>query len=118
MILVDTSVWIDHLKHVNNRLQTLLNDELVLCHPFVIGELASENLKARDEIIGLLHALPEVRVAEHYEVMHFVNSYSFYGRGLGWIDMHRLVSVLLTECHLWTLDSRLKHAAAALKISA
>lgn len=117
MILVDTSVWIDHLRHGNNRLKTVLNEGLVLCHPFVIGELASGNLKKRNEILNLLGALPEPRVAEHFEVMHFVNAHHLNGCGLGWIDMHLLTSALLTKCSLWTLDKRLRDTAATLEIS-
>ena len=116
MILVDTSVWIEHFRRGANRLETLLNKSLVLCHPFVVGELACGNLKNRDEILTLLKTLPEAHVAEHSEVLHLVNAHRLYGCGLGWIDMNLLASTLLTECGLWTLDKQLKNTAAKLKI--
>lgn len=116
MILVDTSVWIDHLKRGSNRLSDLLDQGRVLIHPFIIGELACGNLKNRDEILSLFSALPVAHMAEHPEVMQLVNSYSLYGLGLGWIDMHLLASALLTHCNMWTKDRRLVHGAAAVGI--
>ena len=118
MILVDTSVWIEHLRRGSERLQSLLYDEQVLCHPFIVGELACGTLRNRQEILSLLSALPEARVAEHDEVLHLVEGRHLYGRGLGWVDAHLLASALLTRCTLWTLDKPLRRAAAALKISA
>jgi len=117
VILVDTSVWIDHLRRANNRLVTLLNHGEVLCHPFVIGEVACGHLQNRDEILNLLKALPEVLIAEHSEVLHFVNMDKLYGRGLGWVDLHLLASASLTRCSLWTLDKRLQSVSAELKVS-
>lgn len=117
MILVDTSVWIDHFRHGSSRLRTLLNDGLVLCHPFVIGELACGNLKNRHAILNLLDTLPESRFAEHFEVVHLVDAHRLYGCGLGWIDMHLLASAVLTECGLWSLDKQLGHVAASLEIA-
>jgi predicted nucleic acid-binding protein len=117
MILVDTSVWIDHLRRGNERLKTFLVDEQVLCHPFVSGELACGNLKNREEILSLLASLPEARVAEHAEVLHLLDSRRLYGQGLGWIDAHLLASALLSDCVLWTLDRPLRKAAKKLGIS-
>ncbi len=117
MILIDTSVWVNHLRYGNNRLTSLLNEELVLCHRFVIGELACGNLKNRKEILTLLVALPGSRVAEHSEVLHLLNSQHLYGRGLGWIDAHLLASALLSDCGLWTLDKPLRISAGKLGIS-
>ena len=111
MILVDTSVWIDHLRLGSERLKSLLQDDQVLCHPFVIGELACGNLHNRNEIIHLLEALPGAPVADHSEVLHLINAQRLYGRGLGWIDAHLLTSALLAGCELWTLD-RLLHTLA------
>ncbi len=118
MTLVDTSVWIDHLRRGNERLCSLLEEEHVLCHPFIVGELACGNLKNREEILGLLTALPGAKVTEHHEVMHLLNVQQLYGLGLGWIDMHLLASALLTGCSLWTLDKPLREAAMKLEISA
>jgi len=118
VILVDTSVWVDHLKAGNARLRTLLHDNQVLCHPFVIGELACGNLQRRRLILDLLAALPEARLAEHSEVLHLLDSAHFYGQGLGWIDLHLLASSLISGCALWTSDRPLGRAAAALQVSA
>ncbi len=117
MILVDTSVWIDHFRRGNVRLKNLLNENQVLCHPFVIGELACGNLKNRGEILGLLTSLQAAQTAGYSEVLHLLDSHRFYGIGLGWIDAHLLASTLLTGCGLWTLDKPLRSAAGKLKIS-
>jgi predicted nucleic acid-binding protein len=116
MILVDTSVWIEHLRARNDRLRTLLFDEQVLCHPFVVGELACGTLQNREEILTMLKALPEAHLLEHEEVMTFVEARRIYGRGIGWVDAHLLASTLLTECTLWTFDKPLRRAAAALDV--
>lgn len=118
MILVDTSVWVEHLRAGSARLQRLLQDGQVLCHPFVVGELACGNLRRREEVLGLLMALPEARLAEHQEVLQLLDSARLSGRGLGWIDLHLLASSLISGCAFWTLDRPLQRAAAALKISA
>ena len=118
MILVDTSVWVEHLRAGSARLQGLLHDGQVLCHPFVVGELACGNLRRREEVLNLLMALPETHIADHQEVLHLLDSARFFGRGLGWIDLHLLASSLISGCALWTLDRPLQKAAAALKMSA
>ena len=117
MILVDTSVWIEHLRKGSERLKSLLYNEQVLCHPFVVGELACGTLHNRQEILSTLRALPEARVAEQEEVLRFLEARRLYGRGLGWVDAHLLASTLLTGCRLWTLDQPLRKAAAALHVS-
>jgi predicted nucleic acid-binding protein len=116
MILVDTSVWIGHLRMGSERLKSLLYNEQVLCHPFVIGELACGTLHNRQEILSTWRALPEARIAEHDEVLRFVEACRLYGRGLGWVDASLLASTLLTGCTLWTLDKQLRKAAAALGV--
>jgi predicted nucleic acid-binding protein len=118
MTLVDTSVWVDHLRARDARLNSLLQDGQVICHPFVVGELACGNLRNRHEILGLLTALPEAAIAEHREVLHLVDAARLFGRGLGWVDAHLLASALLTGCAFWTLDRPLRRAAAGLKIPA
>ena len=118
MILVDTSVWIEHLRAGNDRLKTLLFDEQVLCHPFVVGELACGSLQKRDEILGMLKALPEAYLLEHEEVLSFLQTRRLYGRGIGWVDAHLLASTLLTGCALWTFDKALRRAAADLNVLA
>lgn len=118
MVLVDTSVWVDHLRRGNSELADLLNEGQVLCHPFVIGELACVNLKQRDEILRLLGALAATPVAEHDEVFAFLRTERLFGRGLGWIDVHLLASARLTPCPIWTLDKGLKSAAEHLNLVA
>jgi predicted nucleic acid-binding protein len=118
MILVDTSVWIEHLRAGNERLKTLLFDEQVLSHPFVIGELACGTLRKREEILSMLRALPEAHLLEHEEVLSFLQARRLYGRGIGWVDAHLLASTLLTGCRLWTFDKPLRKAAAALNVLA
>jgi predicted nucleic acid-binding protein len=116
MILVDTSVWIEHLRAGSERLKALLLDGQVLCHPFVVGELACGTLQKREEILTMLKALPQAHLLDHEEVMSFLEARRLYGRGIGWVDAHLLASTLLTGCSLWTLDKPLRKAAAALNI--
>jgi len=114
--LVDTSVWIDHLRRGNGRLAELLDKGGVCCHWFVIGELACGTLRKRDELLGLLRALPAAPLADHDEVLGFIVGRKLAGRGLGWIDMHLLASALLANCALWTFDKALATVAAELKL--
>lgn len=116
MILVDTSGWVEHLRHGSSRLVALLNADQVFCHPFVLGELACGHLQKRAEILGLLEALPVAQLAEHREAIHLVESARLYGLGLGWVDVHLLASAMLTGCGFWTLDKPLNHIAQSLKI--
>jgi hypothetical protein len=117
MILVDTSVWIEHLRRGNDQLASLLGEGKVRTHPFVIGELACGHLDRRTEILRLLTALPAARVAEHPEVLHLVEAERLRGRRLGWIDLHLLASARLSACLLWTLDRSLQAAASALRVA-
>lgn len=116
MILVDTSVWIDHLRTGNRRLSSLLHQEKVLTHLFVIGELTCGSLRNRSEILTLLRVLPEAQVAEHEEVLGFVDRERLYGRGIGWIDVHLLASARLSSARLWTMDRQLSKVASALNV--
>jgi predicted nucleic acid-binding protein len=116
MILVDTSVWIEHFRAGNERLKTLLFDQQVLCHPFVVGELACGTLQKREAILAILKALPEAHLLEHKEVMSFLEAQRLYGHGIGWVDAHLLASTLLTGCAIWTFDKPLRRAAAALNV--
>lgn len=118
MILVDTSVWIEHLRSRSDRLRALLFDEQVFCHPFIVGELACGTLRNRREIISMLRALPEAHLVEHEEVLSFLEARRLHGRGIGWVDAHLLASTLLTGCTLWTLDTPLRRAAAVLNVLA
>jgi predicted nucleic acid-binding protein len=94
----------------------LLNAGKVVCHPFVIGELACGNLKNRSEILTLLQVLPPANEAAHEEVMEFIEEAKLQGKGLGYIDIHLLASALLSNVSLWTLNRKLDKSAADLKI--
>jgi predicted nucleic acid-binding protein len=117
MVLVDTSVWVDHLRHDNHDLRRMLDSGSVLCHPFVIGELACGNLRNRRMILDLLDALPCALVAQHLEVLRLVEERRLFGQGLGWIDMHLIASALLQNFPLWTLDKALRLAGTKLGVS-
>ncbi len=117
-MLVDTSVWVDHLRRRNPALAGYLQRAEVWCHPFVIGELACGNLKRRREILSGLAALPQVPMAEHQEVLTFVELHHLVGRSIGWIDAHLLASAKLAGLRLWTLDRALASAAHALGLQA
>ena len=114
MILVDTSIWITHLRDGNDRLAALLEKSTVCCHPFVIGELACGNLENRTEILSLLQALPSTDTANHEEILAFIEDNSLMGKGLGYVDVHLLGSALLSDVVLWTSDRRLAKAASEL----
>lgn len=107
MILVDTSVWIDHFRCADRLLQDMLISGEVLTHPFIIGELACGNLSRREEVLDLLCALPSVTVATHDEVMHMIAAKELYGKGTGLIDMHLIASALLDHVGIWTKDKSL-----------
>ncbi len=108
MILVDTSVWIDHFRRGNAALAELLERGEVLTHPLVIGELACGQLKRRREILDLLHALPPATVASEAETLLFIERRKLMGKGMGYIDAHLLASVTLTDdASLWTVDRKL-----------
>ena len=118
MTLVDTSVWIDHLRVGNRMLRSLLENGEVVAHPFVVGELACGTLRNRKEILTLLQALPEAQVAEHEEVMLVVEREHLYSQGIGWIDAHLLASARLSRAALWTLDRHLSKIASQLNLTA
>jgi predicted nucleic acid-binding protein len=117
LVLVDTSIWITHLTKGSAALRALLERAGVLCHPLVIGELACGNIANRSEILSLLQELPRARVAEHDEVLRFIEARRLTGRGLGFIDAHLLASSLLTKVPLWTADKRLREAASELGVA-
>jgi len=118
MVLVDTSVWVDHLRRGVPLLGDLLVAGEVMTHRFVIGELACGDLANRAEVLALLVALPPVTVATHLEVLHLVDTYSLHGVGIGWIDAHLLASARLSHVALWTRDRRLRAAAGAVGVGA
>jgi predicted nucleic acid-binding protein len=118
VILLDTSVWIDHLRQGDAQVAAILQSGLVLTHPFVIGELACGNLKSRTKILGLLAALPQARVAQEQEVLFFIERHRLMGYGIGYIDAHLLAATALTEgARLWTCDKRLDTLAHKLELA-
>ena len=117
MILVDTSVWVAHLRHGGVRLDALLNEGRVLCHPFIVGELACGTLRQRTEILSHLQALPQAISAKHEEVMQLIENFHLMGKGLMYVDMHLLASAILTSVSLWTLDKKLHAVAVELKLA-
>lgn len=118
MILVDTSVWIDHLRRKDHQLTQLLNNEKVTMHPFVLGEIACGNLSNRQMILSLLNHLEGVIETSHQEVNSLIENKQLMGKGIGYIDAHLLASSLLNpSTQLWTRDKRLKQCAIQLAIS-
>jgi predicted nucleic acid-binding protein len=118
MILVDTSVWVDHLRNGNARLIELLNEEQVLIHPFIIGELSLGSIKNKSEIMNLLSELPQVPVAEHDEVMAAVTAHQLSGKGVGWVDAHLVASALLAHAKLLTFDKALSQVSKTIGLVA
>jgi predicted nucleic acid-binding protein len=107
MVLVDTSVWIAFLREGNAELERLLHNGRVMCHPFIIGEIACGNLKNRIDVLSLLRLLPLSIHVEHEEVLSFIESHKLMGRGLGYVDVHICASARLTGIPLWTFDKGL-----------
>lgn len=108
MILVDTSVWIDHLRTGDPELVALLQEGHVLAHPWVTGELALGNLSHRSEILGLLNHLPQAEAATDQEVLTMIDNHQLFGLGIGYVDVHLLAATMLTiGARMWTRDKRL-----------
>lgn len=119
MILVDTSVWVDHLRTGNPTLSGLLDKRLVLAHPFVIGELALGHLRQRALVLNALSDQPRSSVATDTEVLDFIDRHALFGRGIGYVDAHLLAAVRLTpDSALWTYDTRLLDVAIQLSLAA
>jgi len=113
MILVDTTVWIDHLRRGNKLLSDLLNQNRVVTHPLILGELSLGNLSKRNTILGLIRNLPMTKEATHDEVLSFIDENRMWSKGIGYFDVHLLCSSLIESIPLWTLDKRLEKAAQA-----
>ena len=118
MILIDTSVWVDHLRAGDKALAALLDTGMVLAHPFVIGELALGNLRQREIVLNALADLPHAGVATDAEVLYFIERHALFGRGIGYIDAHLLAAVQLTaSAELWTNDKKLHGIAVKLGLA-
>jgi predicted nucleic acid-binding protein len=118
LILVDTSVWIDHLRAGSDLLAKLLNAGRLLRHPFVIGELALGEMRQRGTILDALSNLPRPELATDAEVLGFINSRSLIARGIGYVDVHLLASARLTAgAELWTQDNRLRSVVEELGLA-
>lgn len=112
VILVDSSVWMDHFRYGDAELSVLLGERRVMSHPFVVGELACGHLSKRDAVLTTLSRLPSVPVVAHDEVMAFVERHLLMARGISWIDAHLLASTLVAgRVSLWSRDQRLTAAA-------
>lgn len=118
MILVDTSVWLEYLRRVDQRLADLLDRGVVLMHPFVVGEIACGNLANRTSFLELLQQLPMAAPADTDEALRFIDTHALYGKGIGYVDVHLLAATLLTPgTRLWTRDKRLHEAAVELGLA-
>lgn len=121
MILVDTSVWVEHFRGSPRAadLSELLVENNVLLHPWVLGELALGGLeRARHSAIDDLARLPAAPAVADEEVLDLISSRRLWGRGIGWVDVHLLASAMVARCPVWTLDGRLAGAAHDLGIAA
>jgi len=116
MVLVDTSVWVNHLRNNDRQLEKLLFNGSVVCHPYIIGELACGNIKNRQEIISLLQALPQISLVEFEEFLYFIEQNKINDKGIGFVDIHLLASAKLDQIPLWTADKRLQSASAELNL--
>ncbi len=118
MILVDTSVWVDHLRAGDARLAELLESSTVAMHPMVLGELACGNLNDRETLLALWRNLPQLTVAADAEILFLLDRHRLWGRGIGYLDVHLLTSVSLNpDARLWTRDKRLQESAEQLELA-
>lgn len=116
MILVDTSVWINHLRDGNKHLEALLLKGKVMTHAHIIGELACGNIRNRKEILSLIRALPLAPLVEFNEYLFFIEEHKLNGKGIGFVDINLLASAKLAQVKFWTTDKRLNSAASNLGI--
>ena len=117
MVLVDTSIWVEHLRNGNRQLERLLTDAEVICHPFIIGELACGNINNRNEILSLLKSLPSAQLLEFDEFLFFIDENQLMRIGIGFVDVHILASAKLSGTLLWTADKKLNSAASNLSLN-
>jgi predicted nucleic acid-binding protein len=117
VILVDTSVWVDHLRKGDRALERLLDAGQVLCHPFIVGELAMGSLKDRG-VLSVMQRLPKSLFARDDEVLRFIGQRKLFSLGIGYIDAHLLTSAQITPgAKLWTRDKRLHSVATEMSLA-
>ena len=116
MVLVDTSVWVRHLREGDSDLKRLLNSGEVMCHPYIVGELACGNLKNRREVLSLLQLLPPATLAKNEESLHFIEQNHLMGKGVGYIGVHLSASAVLTGVPMWSYDKKLSEVNRGLGI--
>lgn len=117
MLLVDTSVWSDHLRRHDPAMASRLAAGEVLAHPFVIGEIACGSFPRRSETLSLLHSLPSAPLLAQAELLGFIERHALAGKGVGFVDIHLLASAMVANARLWTRDRRLAQAAAGLDVA-
>jgi predicted nucleic acid-binding protein len=117
MVLIDTSVWIDHFNRSDPLLQFLLNEYEVVTHSYILGELACGNFKNRNEIFVLLSNLPCIAIISNEEYLTFIEKNKLYGLGLGFVDIHLLASSLISHCTIYTKDKTLLSTANLFKVA-
>ena len=106
-VLVDTSVWIDHFKRKNSKLAAFLEQNLVVTHSAVLGELACGNIKRRRKILEYLKFLPAAKEASSEEILEMIEYRHLYGKGLNWVDVNLIASSALSNIQLWTKDKKI-----------
>jgi len=116
MVLVDTSVWIRHLREGDSDLEQPLNNGEVMCHPYIVDELACGNMKNRHEVLSLLQLLPPATLARHEEILQFIEMNHLMGKGLGYIDVHLAVSAVLSGVPILSYDKKLNEVSEELGI--
>ena len=116
MVIVDTSIWVTHLRQGSRHLSQLLLHAQVGCHPFIVGELACGNIKNRVEFLSLLQSLPMAPTVSLDELLYFIDRHTLMGMGIGFVDAHLLASAQLSRIPLWTSDTKLKSAAIKLEV--
>jgi predicted nucleic acid-binding protein len=113
VILADTSVWVDHFRYGNAQLSEAIEDGRILMHTF---EIACGNLRSRPQVLNDLQRMPSAIEADNQEALGFLGRHRLFGVGISWVDVHLLASARLSNCRLWTLDTRLLTAASRLDL--
>ena len=117
MILVDSSVWVQHFKKDSKKLRYALENEEIVVHPLILGELSLGSYKNRNEILELLFSLPKTLVASEEEIFALIEKFKLYGKGLSWIDVNLIASSLLSHCQIWSYDKILIAESKKMKLS-